>query len=136
MITLILSLFIVAASAVCDAAALLLHRRTPGSLQSIRSQPEQRYSRQRRTEAAEQDKALCASATREAAKQSAQADLERLGAMRETLIVLLEAIDAELASAPKPQRITTLRTRQASTEAKLHRLDQQIVKAYDVVHAA
>lgn len=136
MITLLISLTIVAASAVCDAVALLLKRRAPGSIQSIRNQPEQRCSRQRRTEAAEQDKALYASATRETAKQSAQADLERLEAMRETLIVLLEAIDAELAGSVKPQRITTLRTRQASTEARLHDIDRKIERAFDAVHAA
>lgn len=65
----------------------------------------------------------------------AKNDLDRLEVEKNTLIRLLEAIEAELQTADKPQRITTLLTKQSVTERQLHALDRKIEKAYYVANA-
>lgn len=65
----------------------------------------------------------------------AKNDLDRLEVEKKTLIRLLEAIEAELQTATKPQRITTLLTKQSTTERQLHALDRKLEKAYYVANA-
>ena len=65
----------------------------------------------------------------------AKNDLDRLECEKVTLIRLLEAIEAELQTADKPQRITTLLTKQSVTERQLHALDRKLEKAYYVANA-
>lgn len=66
----------------------------------------------------------------------AKNDLDRLECEKVTLIRLLEAIEAELQTADKPQRITTLLTKQSNTERQLHALDRKIEKAYFTARSA
>lgn len=65
----------------------------------------------------------------------ARNDLDRLECEKITLIKLLEAIEAELQTADKPQRITTLLNKQSVTERQLHALDRKLEKAYYVANA-
>lgn len=65
----------------------------------------------------------------------ARNDLDRLELEKTTLIRLLEAIEAELKTADKPQRITTLLTKQSVTEKQIHALDRKLEKAYYVANA-
>ena len=63
-------------------------------------------------------------------QQIARNDLDRYAAERETLMRLLDAITAELEGDPDSRRTTTLLSRQASVEAKLHTLERKIERAY------
>ena len=65
----------------------------------------------------------------------AQADIDRYEAEKTILIKLLEAIETELQTASKPQRITTLLSKPSSTERQLHALDRKIEKAYYTANA-
>ena len=65
----------------------------------------------------------------------AKNDLDRLECEKVTLIRLLEAIEAELQTADKPQRITTLLNKQSVTERQHHAFDRKLEKAYYVANA-
>ena len=60
----------------------------------------------------------------------ASADMERLEAQKNTLVKLLEAIEAELDGTTDQKRITTLLSKQVSVESKLYNLDRRIDRAY------
>ena len=60
----------------------------------------------------------------------AAADVDRLEAQKETLVKLLDAIEAELDDTADPKRITALLTRQATTESKIYSIDRRIDRAY------
>ena len=66
----------------------------------------------------------------------ARNDLDRLECEKVTLIRLLEAIEAELKTADKPQRITTLLNKQSVTERQLHALDRKLEKTYFAARSA
>ena len=65
----------------------------------------------------------------------AKNDLDRLECEKVTLIRLLDAIEAELKTEDKPQRITTLLTKQSTTERQIHALDRKIERAYYTANA-
>lgn len=69
-------------------------------------------------------------------RQLAESDIDRWEGLKTTYIRLLEAIDSELETTTDPKRITTLLTRQANTEAKVHNLDRRIEKATLVARRA
>ena len=65
----------------------------------------------------------------------AKNDIDRLECEKITLEKLLEAIETELQTATKPQRITTLLTKQSTTERQIHNLDRKIERAYYTANA-
>ena len=69
------------------------------------------------------------------AREIALADIERWRSLKETYLRLLEAIETELTDCTDARRITTLLTRQANTEAKLHNLDRRMEKAYQIAYS-
>ena len=116
---------------------------------AVQKKPRRRPSRQRKTQAVVtyQPKPLTKAETARLRKEwerqqkaeyealVARNDLDRLENEKITLCKLLDAIEAELQTASKPQRITTLLSKQSSTERQLHALDRKIEKAYYTANA-
>ena len=65
-------------------------------------------------------------------REFALADMERCEVQRTTLIKLLEAIEQELALTEDPKRITTLLSKQASTESRLYAIDRRRDRAFAI----
>ena len=68
-------------------------------------------------------------------RELAAADMERAEALKITYCRLLDAIEAELDGCTDARRITTLISKQASTEKKVHELDHKIEKLYFTANA-
>lgn len=76
----------------------------------------------RRAERAQQDRQLAA------------ADVDRCQAQKETLMRLLDSIEAELQTTTEQKRITVLLTKQANVENRLYNLDRRLDKAWATAH--
>ena len=67
-------------------------------------------------------------------RELAKADAARMTAQKATLIRLLDSIEREISETNDSKRITTLLSKQATTEAKLSTLDHKIESLYYTVY--
>ena len=67
-------------------------------------------------------------------RELAKADAARMTAQKATLIRLLDSIEREISETNDSKRITTLLSKQSSTEAKIYNLDHKIEQAYYTVY--